>query len=60
MVGPSATGSEKGIPSSRASAPPLTRASTTASLTSGVGSPTMTKGTKAPSSLSRSAANIAA
>ncbi|MNR54248.1 hypothetical protein D3C85_1744000 [compost metagenome] len=48
MVGPSATGSEKGMPSSRASAPPSTSASMMASDNSGVGSPSITNGTKAP------------
>ena len=58
IVGPSATGSEKGAPSSRASAPPSMSASTTSSLSSGVGSPSMTKGTKAPSPAARSRENI--
>ncbi len=49
MVGPSASGSEKGIPSSRASAPPSISASIIFSDCSGPGSPRVTKGTKAPS-----------
>ena len=49
MVGPSATGSENGTPSSNASAPAATTVRTMANVCSGVGSPNIRNGTKAPS-----------
>lgn len=49
MAGPSATGSEKGTPSSMISAPPFCMASNIGTVSLGVGYPAVTKVTKAGS-----------
>ena len=55
ITGPSATGSEKGMPTSSMSAPPSTSASRIAALVSRSGSPSMTKAPNAPSPRAASA-----
>ena len=57
ITGPSAIGSENGIPSSRASAPPSIKLLMISTLSALLGSPIVTKGTKAPWLVSFNVAN---
>src|SRR5579863_10338507 len=58
MTGPSATGSEKGIPSSMRSAPARSKATTSSSVFSSEGSPAMTQVIKAFSERSERDFNV--